>query len=124
MRKGISMESPPPHANPPPERPPGGAQREERLEEPFPILIRGVDAQGKTVGLETVLDYISAHEFALGLPRRLVPGARVFAVVRLSLAPPAVPAPRIALRGIIRQVARRWAGQYATTVQITRHRFL
>jgi hypothetical protein len=115
---------PPPHAKPPSERYPGGRRRDERLEAPFPILIRGVDAQGDTFGRETVLDFFSAHEFAVRLPRRLVPGARVFAVVRLSLAPPEVPAPRVALRGLVLRVDSLRDGMYRTTVQITRHRFL
>jgi hypothetical protein len=123
MRKGLGMDGPPPPHGKPPEHYSGGRRRGERLEDPFPILIRGVNAQGDTFGRETVLDSFSAHEFAVRLPWRLLPGARVFAVVRLSLAPPAVPAPRVALRGLVLQVDRLRDGMYRTAVRIIRHRF-
>jgi hypothetical protein len=124
MRKGVGMDGPPRPQGKPPERYPGGRRRGERLEAPFPILIRGVNAQGDTFARETVLDSFSAHEFVVRLPWRLLPGARVFAVVRLSLAPPAVPAPRVALRGLVLRVDPPWDGMYRTAVQIIRHRFL
>jgi hypothetical protein len=100
------------------------AQWPPRLDEPLPIMLRGVDVQGETFALETVVDHFSAHDFSVRLPYRLEPGVKLFAVVRLSLAPPEVPAARVALRGLVLQVAPLPDGRWGTTVRITRHRFL
>ena len=100
------------------------AQRPPRLDEPFPILLRGVDAQGKGFALETAVEHFSAADFSVQLPYRLAPGAKLFAVVRLSLAPPEVPAARVALQGLVLQVTPLPDGRWGTTVRIRRHRFL
>jgi hypothetical protein len=102
----------------------GGRRRSERLYEPFPILIRGMDARGEGFALETVLNHFSACDFYVLLPHRLGPGAKLFAVVRLSLAPAEVPAARVALRGLVLRVDPLPSGLYGTAVRITRHRFL
>jgi hypothetical protein len=100
------------------------AQWPPRLDEPLPILVRGVDVRGQAFTLKTVVDHFSAHDFSVRLPYRLAPGVTLFAIVRLSLAPPEVPAARVALRGLVRQVDSLPDGCWSTGVRITRHRFL
>ena len=105
-------------------QPDGCDAQPPRLDEPLPILVRGIDGRGEPFALETVVEHFSAQEFSVRLPYRLEPGATLFAVVRLSLAPPEVPAARVAVRGVVRHVAPRPDGRWGTAVRITRHRFL
>jgi hypothetical protein len=100
------------------------AQRSPRLYEPFPILLRGVDALGEAFALEAVVDHLSAADFSVRLPYRLEPGMKLFAIVRFSLAPSEVPEARVALRGLVLRVAPLPDGRWDTSVRITRHRFL
>jgi hypothetical protein len=95
-----------------------------QLNEPLPILVRGIDGRGRVFAAETVVEHFSAQEFAVPLPYRLEPGTKLFAVVRLSLAPPEVPAAQVAVRGVVRHIAPLPDGQWATTVRIAQHRFL
>jgi hypothetical protein len=123
VREGVAMEG---TVGPVNEPQPNGceAQSPPRLDEPLPVVVRGVDVRGKLFTLETVVDSFSAHDFSVRLPYRLESGVRLFAVVRLSLAPAEVPAARVALRGLVRQVDPLPDGRWGTAVRITRHRFL
>jgi hypothetical protein len=105
-------------------QPDGCAAQPPQLDEPLPILVRGIDGRGEAFALETVVEHFSAQEFSVRLPYRLEPGATLFAVVRLSLAPPEVPAARVAVRGVVQQVAPLPDGRWGTAVRIMRHRFL
>lgn len=100
-------------------------QHEIRLYEPFPVHIRSVDATGQAFECQTVLDNFSADGFYVRLGRRLEPGTRVFAVVRLTTSPdPDVAAPRVAVRGIVVRAEPHSNGRWGIAVQFTRHRFL
>ena len=122
VRKGLRMDSTrDPSAAPQPD---GCEAHPPQLDEPLPILVRGVDSGGRAFALETVVDSFSAHDFSVRLPYRLEPGVTLFAVVRISLAPPEVPAARVALRGLVQQVDPLPDGWWGTAVRITRHRFL
>jgi len=98
-------------------------RRHPRLYESFPVLVRGVDARGVAFESATVLDNFSAGGLYVWLRRRLEPGAKLFAVVRLSRGLP-LPAPRVALRGVVRRLEPQSDGQYGVGVAFTRHRFL
>jgi hypothetical protein len=123
VRKGLCMDG---SRAPSDEPQPNGCEPQWplRLVEPLPILVRGIDVRGEAFALETVVDHFSAHDFSIRVPYRLEHGVRLFAVVRLSLAPPEVPAARVALRGLVRQVDPLPDGRWGTAVRITRHRFL
>ena len=57
--------------------------------------------------------------------RRGAPGARLFAVVRITLAlDPTVAGPRVAVRGRVVRVERQREGRWGVGIQFTRHRFL
>jgi hypothetical protein len=99
-------------------------RRQERIYEPFPVTIRSVDASGEAFEIQTVLDNFSASGFRVRLERRVEHGAKVFAIVRLSTSPPDVPAPRVAVRGVVMSTEPQSDGTWIVTVNFTRHRFL
>jgi hypothetical protein len=105
-------------------QPDGCEAQPPQLDEPLPILVRGVDGRGEAFALETVVEHVSAQEFSVRLPYRLEVGAKLFAVVRLSLAPPEVPAARVAVRGVVWHVTPLPDGRWYTAVRIRQHRFL
>ncbi|MBI3325996.1 MAG: PilZ domain-containing protein [Nitrospinae bacterium] len=98
------------------------ARRDPRLYEPFPVKVRGVDANGDDFDLNTVLDNFSAGGLYLRLPQRLEPGAKVFAVVRLTTQD--APGARVAVRGRVRCLEPKPDGGCGVAIQFTRHRFL
>jgi hypothetical protein len=96
-----------------------------RIYEPFPVTVRGVDADGQAFTLNTVVDNFSAGGLYLRLSRRVAPGAKLFAIVRLSTSQaPEVAAARVATRGILLRVEPQPAGVWGAAVAFTRHRFL
>ena len=95
-----------------------------RIYEPFPVIIRSVDASGKAFEVQTVLDDFSASGFRVRLERQVNPGTKVFAVVRLSTSAPEVPAPRVAVRGVVFSAEPQSDGTWRVAVTFTRHRFL
>jgi hypothetical protein len=95
------------------------------IREPFPVLVRGVDMDGQAFELHVVLDNISAGGFYMTLKRHVKPGTKLFSVVRLSSAPDsAAPAPRVAVRGVVRRVEPQPGGRWGLGVQFRHHRFL
>lgn len=96
-----------------------------RLYEPFPVLIRGVDAVGQTFECRTVLDDFSADGLFVRLDRYLELGSRLFAVVSLTTNPdPDIAAPRVAARGIVVRAELQIDGRWGVAMRFTRHRFL
>ena len=119
----MAHETDPEPANAPEPQDAGiGGRRHPRLYQPFPVKVRGVDAEGGDFDLNTVLENFSAGGLYLHLPQVLEPGAKVFAVVRLGTqeAPGAV----VAVRGRVRRVDAKPDGGSGVAVQFTRHRFL
>ena len=103
----------------------GERRRHPRLYEPFPMRLRSVDAGGETFESDTVLDDFSAGGLYVRLTRRVEPGAKFFAVVRIATGPPSgTPAPRVAVRGVVLRTVPQPDGRYGVGVQFTRHRFL
>ena len=62
-------------------------RRHMRLYEPFPAIVRGVDANGESFEVNTVLDNISAGGLYVRLGRCVKRGTRFFVLVRLSTTP-------------------------------------
>jgi hypothetical protein len=96
----------------------------ERICEPFPVMVRSVDASGEAFEVHTVLDKFSAADLYVRLERRVRPGTKLFAVVRLSTSPPEVPAPCVAVRSVVLGAVPQPDGTWGVTVGFTRHRFL
>jgi len=96
-----------------------------RVEAPFPVIVRGIDAHGEAFESRTVLDHLSARSFSVRLAHRVLPDTRVFAVVRLATATAtAGQGLRVAVRGVVRRAVRLPDGRYGVDVDFTRHRFL
>jgi len=113
--------------NAPEEAPKTGPEnrRHPRIFEPFPAAARGVDANGDPFDINTVLENFSAGGLYLKLPKRLEPGAKLFAVVRLAKAAASEElAPVVAARGVVVRVDPQPDGGHGVAIKFTRHRFL
>ena len=100
-------------------------RRHPRICEAFPVIVRAVDASGNAFKLTTVLDNFSSHGLSVRLVRRVAPGTKVFAVIRLSTAPDGeVRAARVAVHGDVLRAEPQPDGSYRVAVQFTWHHFL
>ncbi|HUS13681.1 MAG TPA: hypothetical protein VM536_01570 [Chloroflexia bacterium] len=90
---------------------------------PFPARVRGRDSSGARFELPCVLDSLGPRDLALQLPLPVAVGAEFAIVIKLST-DPAVPGPRVAVRGAVQHVERRKDGRYGVVVGFSRHRFL
>jgi hypothetical protein len=107
--------------------PPEAQERRKalRIAAPFPAMVRGTQRSGDRFERETVLDNLSACGLYFSLAQPAVPGARLFIVIRLSIEQThQLPAPCVAVRGVVLRVDRRPGGMYGLAVAFTRHRFL
>ena len=96
-----------------------------RLYEPFPVMVRGVDANGESFEVNTVLDNISAGGLYVRLGRRVELGTRLFAIARLSVTPSeAGPGPRVAIRGVVVRAEPLPDSTWGVALKFTHHRFL
>jgi hypothetical protein len=103
----------------------GERRRHSRLDKPFPVSVRGVDAGQEVFESQTVLANLSAGGLYVCLTQRVAPGAKLFAVIRLSISlRSGAPAPCVAVRGVVRRVDPLPDGRYGVGVAFTRHRFL
>ena len=96
-----------------------------RLYTPFPVTVAGKDVSGKRFKLKTVLDNISSGGLYINLYRQLPPvqGARLFCVVRFSLAAVgAGPALRMAMRGIVMRTELKPSGVCGVALAFTKQR--
>lgn len=100
-------------------------RRHARLYACFPIVVRGVDVDGTRFTHSTCVINMSAHGLYLNLERRIVVGTRLFAVIRLSTAPDQyVPAPVIAVAGVVRRVELQPGNECGIALSFTRSRQL
>jgi hypothetical protein len=103
----------------------GERRRQPRLYAPFAVWLRSVDADGEPFESDAVLDDFSASGLYVRLTRRVEPGAKFFAVVRIATGPPSgTLVPRVAVRGVVIHTEPQPDGRYGVGVQFTRHRFL
>jgi hypothetical protein len=92
---------------------------------PFPACVRRVDASGQACASAIVRDNFSAGGLYVRLRERREPGAKRFAVIRLSTSPLAgAPAPRVAVQGVVLRVEPQPDGGYGVGVACTHYRFL
>jgi hypothetical protein len=92
-----------------------------RIETPFPATVRGVNIDDQPFEEHTVLDNFSSSGLYLRLARRVLPGVRLFVLMRLSVAPNAT---YIALRGVVLRTEPRPGGIFGTALRFTHHRFI
>lgn len=96
-----------------------------RIDVPFPVRVRGVDASGQVFKMNTVLDNLSAGGLYLRLARSVKQGTKLFVVVQLPSAPAGeMPAPRVAMRGMVLRAEPQPDSTCGVAVTLTRHRFL
>jgi PilZ domain len=87
-------------------------------------MVRGVDVSGEAFEIHTVLDNFSASGLYVRLQRRVDPGMKLFAIVRVSASGPEVPAPRVAVRGVVLRTEPQPNGTWGVAIRFTRYRFL
>jgi hypothetical protein len=84
-----------------------------------------VDASQEAFESKTVLANFSAGGLYVRLTRCVEPGAKLFAVIRLSTSlRSGAPAPCLAARGVVVHGDPQPDGRYGVGVAFTRHRFL
>ena len=101
----------------------GERRASPRVDHPFPVTLRTVDATGEALQIETVLDNISARGLFVRLVRPIALGAPLTTVIRLSVVPGDACA-RVAARGVVKRVERTADGQYGIAVAFGRHRVI
>ncbi len=93
-----------------------------RVELRFPVTVRGVDAVGEPLDIDTVLDNVSRGGLYLRLPRRVELGAQLTVGIRVSERWEEKPAARIATRGVVLRVESKPGGEHGMAVAFRRHR--
>jgi hypothetical protein len=115
---GASAE---PVPNPPNQR---VFRRHERIYEPLPVMVSSVDPSSEAFEVHTVLDNFSASGLYVWLERRVEPGTKLFAIVRLSTSSPETPAPCVAVQGLVLRAEPRPNGTWGAAMRFIRYRFL
>lgn len=100
----------------------GERRARPRVEQPFPATVRGVDAMGEPLGIDTVLDNISANGLFVRIPRPVEAGATLAVGIRLSVARVEGGGARVATRGLVKRVEHTADGQYGIAVEFVRYR--
>ena len=93
-----------------------------RVEQPFPVTVRGVDATGEPLDIDTVLDNMSAGGLYVRIPRRIEPGARLAVGIRLSVPGGQGRKARVAARGVVLRADSTAHGEHGLAIEFTRHR--
>ena len=95
-----------------------------RIRTPALIKVR-VSGEGRHSELTTIIDNVSAGGFFVRLMRELVPGGRLFAVIKFAAGPGGGEvAAQLAVRGRVLRVEPLTAGVFGTAVRIENYRFL
>ena len=103
----------------------GERRRMERLFDPFPVKLRGVDAEGQGFEVNTVIKNIGAGGLYVQLSKRVETGSRLFSVTRFSTAALEVQrGPLIAMSGRVVRVDPQPDGSFGLAVEFTSSRFL
>ncbi len=93
-----------------------------RVDQPFPVTVRGVDAMGEPLNIDTVLDNMSVGGLYVRIPRRLEPGAYITVGIRVSAPWEERPAARVATRGVVLRVEPAPGGEHGLAVAFTKYR--
>jgi hypothetical protein len=96
-----------------------------RIYDPFPVTVKGVDADGETFEFETVIDNISAGGVYLRLTRCVDPGVKLLLVIRLSTAPTDdATAHCVVTTGVVLRAEPKPGGACGVAVAFMHHHFL
>jgi hypothetical protein len=96
-----------------------------RIYDPFPTIVRGVDAEGEAFESETVLDNFCAGGLYLRLARRVERGAELDFVIRLSPTPTnGVGAARVLMHGVVLRAESRPCDTCGVAVGSMNYHFL
>jgi hypothetical protein len=97
-------------------------RQKRRVSQPFPATLRGVDARGERVDIDTVLDNISANGVYVRISRQLERGARIGVGIGLKQSDQWDATARVAVRGVVARVERTRTGEYGTGIAFTKYR--
>ncbi len=90
--------------------------------QPFPVTVRGVDATGEPLDIDTVLDNMSGGGLYVRIPRPIERGARLTAGIRVSPSGALERSARIAVRGVVTRVDLTPSGEHGVALAFTKHR--
>ena len=100
-------------------------RRNERIYDPFPAMVRGVDVSGTSFLSKTIIDNISTDGLYLRLMQQIEHRTKLYIVVHLSnLQIEGEHAMRLHLGGEVVRVEPRLGGACGFAVSIKRNRFL
>jgi hypothetical protein len=103
----------------------GDRRRKTRIYDPFPAMVRGVDASGATFLSKTIIDNISTDGLYLRLMRELEHRSKVYIVLQLSNSDiDGEPPLRLHLSGQVVRVEPRLGGACGFAVAIKNNRFI
>ena len=94
------------------------------VKEPFPAIVRGQNANGEEFEEQVVLENLSGRSLTLKLSQPLAVGSKLFIAIRLSTAPFAEPALRIAVHGVVAGTAPSMDQNWNVVLAIANYRFL
>ena len=96
-----------------------------RIQEQFPVKVRGVDAEGITFDIDTVIENLSSGGLYFRLSRPIALGERLFFVIyMLSAREPDRAAPVVAAHGKVVRAEWNGNGSFGMGVTFYNHRFL
>ena len=96
-----------------------------RIQEQFPVKVRGVDTEGATFDIDTVVENLSSGGLYLKFSRRVALGGRLFFVIYMSSAPESdKAAPVVAAHGKVIRSEMNGNESYGIGVTFYNHRFL
>jgi hypothetical protein len=90
----------------------------------FPAIVRAV-RNGERLEANTRLENISARGLYLRMDQPIEPATSIFVLVYFTTTTfQEIPAPRVAIRGIVRRVELHADDSFGVAVAVTHHRFL
>ena len=100
-------------------------RRNLRIQEQFPVKVRGVDADGVAFDVETVIENLSSGGLYIKLAKRVALGGRLLFVIYLSSTrEPNKAAPVVAAHGKVIRSEMNETESYGMGVAFYNHRFL
>jgi hypothetical protein len=93
-----------------------------RTETSFVVTVRGTDAEGHLMNIDTWLDNLSGGGMYVRLPRRVTPGARRAVGIRFSEAGTSGRVPRVAGRSVALRVEPTSDGRFGVALAFTKTR--
>lgn len=100
-------------------------RRNLRIYEHFPLTVRGVDAEGETFDIDTVIENLSSSGLYFRFARPVALGETLFFVIYMSTAREArVAAPVVAAHGKVIRSESKGVGSYGMGIAFHHHRFL